>query len=394
MNFYTLIGVPCSFRILAGFLLTGFLLAIPGALLPIWGYHIETNYSAIGLYFLFFSIGIIGAVEAKPRISVFLPTAAVLTSACAMACCGLVLLAVPPGSVSPFWTLSWRMLGFLVIGAASGFLNAGLFGAFTPMYARDPAATVTVAGVFFGIGCLVSALFGVAAYYTDLGSRILIWSLAIPVCLGLLYFRAGFPPATVTQALVQFRGPAAGLSALLLLLQSASEWSIGGWLPLFLIHRVGISPASALSFLSGYWLFLLVGRVAAFRFSIHQRRPGQTLFLTAWAALFGCVILLKTDNRFGAWAGTLLVSAGFAAISPLIAGRIGTCFPDYHPGFFNGVFAFALAGGLFAPALLGLLANSSGIWVVVGMPLCGTVIVFALLLAIWINGKLGKRAAA
>ncbi len=401
MNFYTLIGVPCSFRILAGFLLTGFLLAIPGALLPIWGYHIETDYSAIGLYFLCFSIGLLGAAEAKPRIPGFRPTGAVLASACAIACGGLVLLAATP---SPFWMVSWRMFGFLVIGAAAGFVNAGLMGALAPMYARDAAATVTVAGVFFGLGCLVSALFGVAAYYADLGSRILIWSVAIPVCLGLLYFRAGFstpfstPDAvgavTVTKAIAEFRGPAAVLPVLLLLLQSANEWSIGGWLPLFLIHRIGISPESSLSFLSAYWLFLLAGRVTAFRFSIHQRSPGQTLFLIAWAALFGCAILLKTDNRFGAWAGTLLVSAGFAAISPLIAGRIGTCFPDYPPGFFNGVFAFALAGGLLANALLGWLANSSGIWVVVGMPLCGTAIVFALLLATWISGKLGKRAAA
>jgi len=390
VNFYSLLGVPCSFRILAGFLLTGFLLGLPGALLPIWGYHIETNYPAIGLYFLCFSIGIAGAVESKPHIPRFRPTAAILTSACAIACGGLLLLG--------FGTVPARMPGFLIIGAATGFMNTGLVGALAPMYARDPAATATAAGVFFGLGCLAAVLLGIAAYHADLGSRILIWSAAIPACLGLLYFRAGFSaperagPAAITQALVEFRGPASVSALLMLFFQSGSEWSFGGWLPLFLIHRIGIGPETALGFLSVYWLVLLAGRIAAFRFSIHQRNPGQTLFLTAWAALFGCLILLKTDNRFGAWAGTLLVSAGFAALSPLIAGRIGTGFRDYHPGFLNGVFAFALAGGLLAPALLGWLADSTGIWVVAGLPLFGTAIVFALLLAIWINGKPFKRA--
>ncbi|MDQ2899015.1 MAG: hypothetical protein M3Y07_04345 [Acidobacteriota bacterium] len=401
MDFYSLLGVPCSFRILAGFLLTGFLLASPGALLPIWGYHIETDYPAIGVYFLSFAIGIIGAVEGRPYIPAFRPTAALLASACAMACGGLLLLAATPTSTPALWSVAWRMFGFLIIGASTGFANTGLMGALSPMYARDPGATVTVAGVFFGLGCLVAALLGVAAYYADLGSRMLVWGVwgaAIPACLGLLYFRARFSApdvvgaATITQALMEFRSPATVLSALLLPIQFGNEWSFGGWLPLFLIHRIGISPETALTFLSVYWLVLLAGHIAAFRWLVHRRHPRQTLFLTAWAALFGCLILLKTDNQLGAWAGTLLVSAGFAALSPLIAGRIETCFHDYHPGFFNGVFAFAIAGGLLAPALLGWLADSAGIWVVVGLPLFGTAIVFALLLAIWINGKLGTRA--
>ena len=39
--------------------------------------------------------------------------------------------------------------------------------------------------------------------------------------------------------------------ALLLFFQFANEWSIAGWLPVFLIDRLGLSPATAVRFAGG-----------------------------------------------------------------------------------------------------------------------------------------------
>ena len=62
------------------------------------------------------------------------------------------------------------------------------------------------------------------------------------------------------------------------------------------------------------------------------------------------MILLATDNQFGAVSGILLLGGAFAPIYPLLVEKIGHRFPSFHPGFYNGIFSFAIAGGLLAPA--------------------------------------------
>ena len=76
--------------------------------------------------------------------------------------------------------------------------------------------------------------------------------------------------------------------------------------------------------------------------------------------MFGCIILAFTDNLFGAGTAILFRRRGFASIYPLVAETIGRRFPYYHPGFFNGIFSFALMGGMFAPATLGYCARAYG----------------------------------
>ena len=89
-------------------------------------------------------------------------------------------------------------------------------------------------------------------------------------------------------------------------------------------------------------------------------RHGRLLMGSVLAAIFGCLILFSTNNAFGAATGAFFVGAGFASIYPLVAEAIGRRFPYYHPGFFNGIFSFALVGGLVAPATLGYAAVALG----------------------------------
>ena len=93
------------------------------------------------------------------------------------------------------------------------------------------------------------------------------------------------------------------------------------------------------------------------------------------------MILLSTDNRFGAVSGILLLGGAFAPIYPLVVEKIGHRFPYFHPGFYNGIFSFAIAGGLLAPATLGYFASQWGVSVVMGLPLAGSAVVFVLLAA-------------
>jgi hypothetical protein len=87
----------------------------------------------------------------------------------------------------------------------------------------------------------------------------------------------------------------------------------------------------------------------------------------------------------------VLAGAGFACIFPLVAENIGRRFPYYHPAFFNGIFSFALMGGMLAPATLGYLAAWLGIGVVIALPLAGMCMVLALLVLIWLESKVTGR---
>jgi fucose permease len=183
-----------------------------------------------------------------------------------------------------------------------------------------------------------------------------------------------------------FRGIGGILFALLLFFQFGNEWAIAGWLPLFLIRRIGLSPQAALRTLALYWLFLLLGRLLAVRALPHVHHA-VLLGASVLAALFGCLLLASTNNGFGATFGVLFVGAGYASIYPLVAEAIGHRFSNYQPGFFNRIFCLANVGGLLAPATLGYLAASFGIGIVIGLPLVGTCMVLALIVAIWIESR-------
>ena len=91
----------------------------------------------------------------------------------------------------------------------------------------------------------------------------------VPGVFAVLYGRRApaIPPKaahpTLREALEDFRSPGAVMFALLLFFQFGNEWSIAGWLPLFLLRRIAISPAAALLILALYWSFLMGGRLVA-----------------------------------------------------------------------------------------------------------------------------------
>jgi fucose permease len=142
--------------------------------------------------------------------------------------------------------------------------------------------------------------------------------------------------------------------------------------------------------LAFYWLFLMAGRLLAVPI-LPRVRHAKLALISGALALFGCVVLLFTDNPFGAGCGIFFIGAGYASVYPLVLELIGRRFPYYHPGFFNGIFSIALFGGLLAPATLGYAAQRWGVGVVVGIPLLGTFMVIALLVLIWLESKVTGR---
>jgi fucose permease len=376
-------------KALSGFLLSGFLFALLGPLLPAWGYHLGSGFVVVGNYFLSLGLGAMAAGLLWRRILRRTGLAYLFVLACSLACASLAYLASASPPVDPLW----RMAGLWCLGFAAGLLNAALFCAISPAYREQAATTVVGGGVFHGIGCVAAAMVVSASFYEYSVRGILLLTAIIPAGFAVWYAFTRWPDPFVSQepsldrALRDFRSPPAVLFALLLFFQFGNEWTIAGWLPLYLIRRLGISPENSLVLTALYWLALLLGRLAVLLL-LPVVRHAKLLLGGALAAQFGCIILTFTNNRFGAATGILFIGAGFATIYPLVAEKLGARFPYYHPGFFNGIFSFGLMGGLLAPATVGYLADALGMWVVAGLPFVGTAMVSLLIGAIWLEARI------
>ena len=95
------IRVPGSGSALAGFLVSGFLLSLPGAILPAWGYHRDPpDFVGAGNYFLSLAIGIVAAARVARPILAFRGLSFMLVFACGLSCLALFYLALvsPPHS--------------------------------------------------------------------------------------------------------------------------------------------------------------------------------------------------------------------------------------------------------------------------------------------------------
>ena len=378
---------------LAGFLVSGFLLALLGAILPAWGYHRDPpDFIAVGNYFLSLAIGIVAAARFARPIMLRRGLSFLLVFACGLSCIALLYLAI----VSPPLSEWWRVAGFFVLGAGAGLLNLALFHTISLSFQADAAGTVNKGGILYGLGCLAATLLVAGTFYAYTVRTILIFMALVPGFFAVTYARKSWPApvqgthTTLRQALQDFRSPGAVLFALLLFFQFGNEWSLAGWLPIFLIRRVGLSPSGSLTILALYWLFLITGRLVAAAI-LPRVRHGRLLMGSMLSAILGCLALVFTKGAFGAAMGACFVGAGFASIYPLVAEAIGRRFPYYHPAFFNGIFSFALVGGLLAPATLGYAASKWGVGVVMGIPLIGSFLVMALLLLIWLEAKVTGR---
>lgn len=371
-----------------------------GALLPVWGYHLESHFIAVANYFLSLNVGLLLAVWVGPIVLRRRGMAFAMVFASALACGAFLILAV---ASAPTWPL-WRALGLICIGFSAGLLNQAVFHAISPLYEHDRAATVTFAGTLYGLGCMLTALLFASTYNVYTTASVLVLLAAIPGFYIGIYSKATFSrepvlrQAPLRDVVRDFKNPGAVLFSLLLFFQFGNEWSVAGWLPLFLIRRLGISPQGALFMLALYWAALLVGRVAS-QLLLKRVRHGYMLVVSIVLALFGCILLSYTTNRFGANTGILFIGCGFASIYPLVVEKIGHRFTYYHPGFYNGIFSFAFTGALLAPCLIGYLAQFWEIRVAMVIPLLGTIIVLLLFVLILIESKLSgepkvKRARA
>ena len=377
---------------LAGFLLLGALLGLAGSLLVAWEYHIDVEPEIIGLHFLSLSAGFVVAAAIAQKYVRRVPVRWIAMVACGVACASLIALAflMPPSAV---W---WRIAGLAVLGISAGGLTAALLYAMEPAFSASPASTANIAALLFGCGCLSATLATGIAYVAGSVRWATLSLASLPLLYLFLYLRSSHPPArncveprkedALRNTTKDLRSIATVLFSLLVFFQFGNEWALAGWLPLFLIHRLGISPVLALSGLALYFLSLMAGRAIA-----------QPLLanLHHWRLLLASIFLAITGYLWLSFAGTLgaataaisTIGIAYGPIFPLIAEQLDDRF-SYHPGFYNGMIAIAVSGAMSAPWLLGYIDAYLGVQFVMLIPAFGSVAVLTLALLLMLEARL------
>ncbi|HLH02259.1 MAG TPA: MFS transporter [Bryobacteraceae bacterium] len=379
---------------LSGFFLLGMLLGLLGPLLVVWRYQIDVEPHLIGLHFLALNAGYVVAAAVSSRLLRRIVPSRLALGASVLALAALIALAFAAPPVSTRWRLALLFCAGLAAGALAGAL---LYGS-EHIFRASSLAAAFRAALLFGLGCLLATVLCGATYFVGFSPFALLALAVVPCVYAVLFWRvpaaraasAGAPSADpLEETLSDLRSIATVLFSFLVFFQFGNEWAIAGWLPLFLIHRLGSNPALSIGVLAVYFATLAVGRVTALRLMplLHRRR-----FLLASIALAVCgfILLELARSLAAATIAAIVIGAGFAAIYPLISEQLDQRF-SYHPGFYNGTTSIAVTGAMSTPWLLGFVAASYGMGYVMLLPAIGSVVVLLLALLLMYEAHLMRE---
>jgi fucose permease len=366
-------------------------MGVIGSLTVAWRYELDKDPRAIGLHFLAFNASLLLCGVFAQNLLRKLFIKAVCYASCAVAALGFLelTLAAPPAHSA------WRIIGVAITGCGAGGLLTSLLHFIRPYYEERAASVINFCSLMFGMGCLLVTV-AVAGVYPFLQVRWQTLGLSIiPVVLLPFVVRAPATKSVRTEpgkaarhsgSLQDLRSPAVILFSLLLFFQFGNEWALATWLPLFLIHRLGLSPESAIFALALYFFALIAGRLLT-QVLLQHMSHAKLLFASTLAAMLGYLLLSFTNSAVGAGLATVVTGFAFAPIYALVAEKIGHRF-DYEPGFFNGIFSLAVTGGMLMPWALGFAGYYVGMQYVLLIPAFGTVAVLILVLLIMLEAKL------
>lgn len=369
------------------------LAGLTGSLLVAWQYHIDTDPKLIGLHFLSLNAGYVTASLSAQYLLRRFPLRWTAIGSCLLGCAAAVALSFVP----PPWDVGYRIGGLGLLGLSGGALTTSLLYVLEPYFSRSPASAVNVTGGLFGLGCALATGTIAATYFVFSAVAARLALATVPLIFAILFWRSRFPAAQKPlpsqpaeersrRALRDIRSVAAVLFSLLLFFQSGNEWVIAGWLPLFLIRRLGANPIWAILALVMYFLSLTAGRF--FSRKLFTRISHRKLLVAGTAlAMGGYLVLSLTTSMTVAWLAVISIGAGFAPIYPLLTETLDDRF-SYHPGFYNGIFTVAITGAMSAPWLISYVDSSFGIQYLMFVPALGSVLVLILTLLIMFEAKL------
>ena len=255
---------------------------------------------------------------------------------------------------------------FFLIGFGGGVMNGGTSALVADISSEGKGASLSLLGVFFGIGALgMPALTGIllqsASYETIVASL----GLGAFIPAG-LFAAIRFPPPKQAQGfplkkgLSMLKHPALLLLSFALFFESGLEGMANNWGTMYLQEQIRMSVSDSLFGLTVLGAALTFARVLM-GWLLKRFRPSSILLSCIALAFAGGLALRLASSPWMAVMGMALMGFGFAPVFPVVLGFIADLFAELSGTAFGIALVIALAGNTFLNYLVGALSGSGGI---------------------------------
>lgn len=257
------------------------------------------------------------------------------------------------------------LLAFSLIGTGQGFAVSAINLIFGNEYPERRGALLTNVNLCWGIGAVLAPQLVALA---ERGHALRLFLLLVALCAVVAF--AFFTPLlgrgevnikrdteSGAPAGPRFNAAAFALFSLMMFLYVGTETTIAGWVATYAHRFGGLDAARASSFVSAFWLSLVLGRamVAAL---LRRVREQAILLGGIFAGMGGIVMLLFSRGFRMEFAAAVMAGLGCAPIFPLAVSRMfGRLGRTRHAGW---AFAICGWGGAVVPWLTGVISQYSG----------------------------------
>lgn len=274
---------------------------------------------------------------------------------------------------APSYSILGALLVALGLGGSSAMTAANTL--IPDLYPESASSALNLGGVFFGVGAIFFPWL-VALMTARLGLVPTLWLITLLVA-GVAVVAAFqvFPPTSAggsfdwQEASRLAVNPAVLILALVLFFYSAVEILTAGWTRTFLEQDLLATPAASKAILTGFWIAMMVGRLAASQVVRVVRGPKLLLGATL-GAVCGLLVVVTSHSIVVAMVGIVICGLTYAPVFPTTAGTASTYFPKLFATVFGILMTVGLSAGVILPPIIGFVAKTAtvraAIWLVVG----------------------------
>lgn len=321
--------------------------------------HLELTAGQLGLALVAPAIGASLSMPVAGRIVHRYGARAAVRGLLALWCLALSLPALAP-NLAVLW------LGLLVYGATAGMADVAMNAQGVEVEQRLGRSIMSGLHGMWSAGGLVASGFGVLAAHQQFDARIqlavtavVLTAIGLSVCGGLIDVR----PTEEEDAPPRFALPPRSALAIGLVGFCAvfAEGASMDWAGVYLRDVTGASPTVAAASFTAFAATMTAARLAG-DLVIRRLGPVRSVRVSGCVATLGGVLVILADSPYLAIPGFALIGIGIAVVVPLAfaaAGRTGT-----NPSqAIAGVATVTYTSGLIAPAVIGLIAQTSSLTV-------------------------------
>ena len=253
-----------------------------------------------------------------------------------------------------------------LFGLAGGSINGATSALVSDISDTNKTASISLLGVFFGIGALGMPLV-LGILRERYSFEIIVAAVGIlSFFTGILFMIIKLPPAKITQKIPSgkimgfFRDKVLLLIAFFLFFQSSFEGLMNNWTTTYLADHLSVSPDKAL-----YGLSLFVAGMVVMRLltgTVLRHLNVKWIMIASFVfLLIGLVSIASGTSIFVALTGFVLVGAGLAGGFPVMLGLAGERYKDISGTAFSFVLTIALLGNMLINYGMGIISEKYGI---------------------------------